>query len=146
MLKSKTLDLSALSFIWVNGCKHHIKPISKKQRKALKKLPPVVLSDDEQSLQILLACNSKNAHAFTTVFRHNDWGWLSFRFTLSVNRKLKNERQKQLLKAQFAQKNEAIQITKHARGETMLTINLTPKTTLSPSVIKFAQEFIQLFQ
>ncbi|WP_352296995.1 site-specific integrase [Pseudoalteromonas sp. 20-MNA-CIBAN-0454] len=146
MLDSKAIDFYALSFIWGNGCKHHIKPISKKQRTALKNLPPVVLSDDEQSLQISLACNSKNAHAFTTVFRHNDWGWLSFRFTLSVNRKLKNERQKQLLKAQFAQKNEAIQITKHARGETMLTINLTPKTTLSPSVIKFAQEFIQLFQ
>lgn len=146
MLDCKAIDFYALSFIWGNGCKHHIKPISKKQRTALKNLPPVVLSDDEQSLQISLACNSKNAHAFTTVFRHNDWGWLSFRFTLSVNRKLKNERQKQLLKAQFAQKNEAIQITKHARGETMLTINLTPKTTLSPSVIKFAQEFIQLFQ
>ncbi|URQ90125.1 site-specific integrase [Pseudoalteromonas sp. SCSIO 43101] len=104
MLDSKALDLYALNFIWGNGSKHHIKPISKKQRTALKNLPLVELSDDEQSLQISLACNSKNAHAFTTLFRHTDWGWLSIAFTLSVNRKINSERQIMLLKTLFVQK------------------------------------------
>lgn len=146
MFKSKALDLYALSFIWGNGSKHHIKPISKKQRTALSNLPPIVLSDDEQSLQVSLACNSKNARAFSTVFRHTDWGWLSIAFTLSVNRKINSERQVMLLKTLFVQKNEVIQIAKHARGETILTINLTPKTTLPLNVLKFAQKFIQSFQ
>lgn len=146
MFENKTFDLYALSFIWGNGCKHHIKPMSKKQRTALNNLPPIILSDDEQSLQISLACNSKNAHVFSTVFREAEWGWLNIKFTLSVNRKTDSKRQVMLLRTLLSKKNEAIQITKHARGETMLTINLTPKTTLQPSVIKFAQEFIQLFQ
>ena len=109
-------------------------------------LPPIILSDDGQSLQITLACNNKNAQAFTTAFRHSDWGWLTSKFVLSVNRKTNIERQKQLLKAQFAQKNEVIQITKHATGETTLTIYLIPKKPLSPSVLKFAHKFIQSFK
>ncbi|WP_166421180.1 site-specific integrase [Pseudoalteromonas sp. Z1A8] len=146
MFEHKALDLSALSFIWDNGSKHHIKPISKKQRTALNNLPPILLSDDEQSLQISLACNSKNARAFTTVFRHTDWDWLSIAFTLSVNQKINGERQVVLLKTLFSKKDEAIQIAKHAKGESLLTINLTPKTTLSSKTLKFAKEFIQLFQ
>lgn len=146
MLKSKALDLYALSFIWGNGCKHHIKPMSKKQRTALKNLPTVVLSDDEQSLQISFACNSKNARVFSTVFRGADWGWLNIKFTLSVNRKINSERQVMLLKTLFVQKNEVIQIAKHPEGKTQLTIYLTPKKTLSPNVLKFTQKFIQLFQ
>lgn len=146
MLDSKALDLYALNFIWGNGSKHHIKPISKKQRTALKNLPLVVLSDDEQSLQISLACNSKNAHAFTTLFRYTDWGWLSIAFTLSVNRKINSERQIMLLKTLFVQKNDVIQIAKHSKGKTQLTIYLTPKETLSSNVLKFTQSFIQLFQ
>lgn len=146
MLKNKALDLYSLSFIWGNGSKHHIQPVSKKQHTALSNLPPVALSDDGQSLQITLACNSKNARAFTTAFRHSDWGWLTSKFVLSVNRKTNIERQKQLLKAQFAQKNEVIQITKHATGETTLTIYLIPKKPLSPSVLKFAYKFIQSFK
>ena len=146
MFEHKTFDLSALSFIWGNGCKHHIQPVHKKQRTALNNLPPIRLSDDGQSLQITLACNNKNAQAFTTAFRHSDWGWLTSKFVLSVNRKTNSERQKQLLKAQFAQKNEVIQITNHATGETMLTIYLIPKKSLTPSVLKFAHKFIQSFQ
>lgn len=146
MFEHKTLDLSALSFIWGNGSKHHIQPAHKKQRTALNNLSPIVLSDDGQSLQITLACNGKNAQAFTTAFRHSDWGWLTSKFVLSVNRKTNSERQKQLLKAQFAQKNEVIQITNHATGETMLTIYLIPKKSLTPSVLKFAHKFIQSFQ
>ena len=146
MFEHKALDFSALSFIWGNGSKHHIQPVSKKQHTALSNLPPVALSDDGQSLQITLACNSKNARAFTTAFRHSDWGWLTSKFVLSVNRKTNIERQKQLLKAQFAQKNEVIQITKHATGETTLTIYLIPKKPLSPSVLKFAHKFIQSFK
>lgn len=146
MLKSKTLDLYALSFIWGNGNKHHIQPISKKHHTALNNLPPIVLSDDKQSLQITLACNSKNARAFSSVFRQADWGWLNIKFTLSVNRKINSERQVMLLKTLFVQKNEVIQIAKHLRGKTQLTIYLIPKKTLPSNVLKFVQSFIQSFQ
>ena len=89
MFDKKTLDLYALSFIWGNGSKHHIKPMSKKQRTALKNLPPVILSNDKQSLQLTLACNTKNASIFNAVFKHEDWGWLNSSFVLCINRKVK---------------------------------------------------------
>ena len=146
MLKNKALDLYSLSFIWGNGSQHHIQPISKKQHTALSNLPPVVLSDDGLSLQITLACNSKNARAFTTALRHSDWGWLTSRFVLSVNRKINSDRQLQLLKKLFIQKNEVVQIYKQSAGKTQLTIYLSPKASLSPNVLKFAQNFIQSFQ
>lgn len=146
MLKNKALDLYSLSFIWGNGSKHHIQPVSKKQHTALSNLPPVALSDDGQSLQITLACNSKNARAFTTAFRHSDWGWLTSKFVLSVNRKINSDRQLQLLKKLFIQKNEVVQIYKQSAGKTQLTIYLSPKTSLPPNVLKFAQNFIQSFQ
>ena len=146
MLKNKALDLYSLSFIWGNGSKHHIQTVSKKQHTALSNLPPVALSDDGQSLQITLACNSKNARAFTTAFRHSDWGWLTSKFVLSVNRKINSDRQLQLLKKLFIQKNEVVQIYKQSAGKTQLTIYLSPKTSLPPNVLKFAQNFIQSFQ
>jgi integrase len=146
MLKHKALDLYALSFIWSHGSKHHIQAVPKKQRTAMSNLPPVTLSENEQSLQITLACNSKNARAFNTVFRHADWGWLNIEFTLCVNRKINSDRQLQLLKTLFAQENEVVQTYKQSTGKTQLTIYLTPKTPLSPDVLKFAQSFINVFQ
>lgn len=146
MFDTKTFDLYALSFIWSNSSKHHIKPISKKQRTALSNLPPILLSDDEQSLQISLACNSNNARAFSAVFKHDDWRWLNSKFVLCINRKVKPEQQLALLKREFADENDTIQVRKLSKGETLLIIYLIPKVTLSPNVLKLAQSFIQLFK
>ncbi|WP_165725297.1 site-specific integrase [Pseudoalteromonas sp. SA25] len=146
MFKNKVFDLGSLSFIWEKGSRHHIQPLPKKQRTALNYLPPVILSDDKQSLQITLACNTKNAHAFNTVFRQADWGWLNFEFTLCVNRKIKSERQITLLKTQFACKKEDIRIYKHPIGATKLTISLIPKMSLSNNVLKLTEYFIKSFQ
>ncbi|MBE0421541.1 site-specific integrase [Pseudoalteromonas nigrifaciens] len=146
MFDNKTLDLYAFSFIWGNGSKHHIKPISKKQRTALNNLPPILLSDDGQSLQISLACNSNNARAFSAMFKHDDWRWLNSKFVLCINRKVKPERQLALLKTQFAHENDTIKLKKIPKGETLLTIYLTPKVTLSADVIEYTQKFIHSLQ
>ena len=146
MFNNKTLDLYALSFIWANGCKHHIKPMSKKQRTALKNLPPIILSNDKQSLQITLACNSKNANMFNAVFKYEDWGWLSSKFVLCINRKVKPERQLVLLNTLFAHENDTIEVKKVPKGETLLTIYLTPKVALSADVLEYTQNFFHLLQ
>lgn len=146
MIKDNAMAIDAVSFIWDKGGKHHIKPVHKKQRTALNNLPPVVLSDDGQSLQITLACNKKNANAFTTAFRHSDWGWLTSKFVLSVNRKTNNEQKKTLLKKLFTQKNETISLIKHPIGKTRLTILLTPKKQLPPCVLEYTLSFIQSIQ
>ena len=146
MIKDNAMDLDAVSFIWDKGGKHHIKPVHKKQRTALNNLPPVVLSDDGQSLQITLACNKKTAYAFTTAFRHSDWDWLTIKFVLSVNRKTKNEQKRTLLKKLFTQNTETISLIKHPIGKTRLTISLTPKKQLPPCVLAHTLSFIQSIQ
>lgn len=146
MFNNKTLDLYALSFIWANGSKHHINPMSKKQRTALKNLPPVILSNDKQSLQITLACNTKNASVYNAVFKHEDWGWLSSKFVLCINRKVKPKRQLVLIKTLFAHKNDTIEVKKIPKGETLLTIYLTPKVALSADVLEYTQNFFHLLQ
>ena len=146
MHKSKAFDPSVLSFIWDKGGRHLAQSITKEQCTALKNLPPFVLSKDGQALQVMLACNSKNAHAFTTAFRHSDWGWLTSKFVLSVNRKTNNEQKRTLLKRLFAQKNETISLIKHPIGKTRLTILLSPKTQLPPNMLKFTLSFIQSIQ
>ncbi|MBH0044865.1 site-specific integrase [Pseudoalteromonas sp. NZS11_1] len=146
MHKSKAFDLSALSFIWDKGSRHHDLSITKEQCTALKNLPPFALSKDGQALQVALACNSKNADAFSTVFREATWKWLNVEFSLSVNRKTNNEQKLALLKRVFAQKNETITLSKHPIGKTKLTILLSPKTQLPPNVLEFTLLFIQSIQ
>lgn len=146
MLKDRAFDFFALSQIWSKGSRHNIRPVNKKQRTALKNLAPVVLADDGQSLKMTLACNRKNARAFTTVFRHADWRWLKIEFSLGVNRKTQSTRQEALLKTEFAQKDEIIRIHQHPAGETTLTISFTPKATFSSQVLRYTECFLTLLQ
>ena len=142
MMAHQSLDLAALSQIWSQGCQHDIQPMSKKQRTALRHLPPVELSDDGRSLRMTLACNMKNARAFTTAFRHKEWRWLNCRFELSVNRKLNRARQTELLKQHYVQNKETVRVSQHPLGQTALTIVFEPKLPLSKQVLMFTQQFL----
>lgn len=146
MMINQCLDLAALSLIWSLGCQHDISPVGKKQHTGFRNLPPVTMSSDGQYLQMTLACNSKNARAFTCAFRHKDWRWLDIQFELVVNRKLKPARQIELLKNHFVHGNEVIRILRRPYGQSSLTILFRPKCPISKPALIFTQQFIALLQ
>lgn len=146
MLRNQALDLPAISHIWSRGCQHDVYPIEKKQRTALRNLPSIGLSEDGDSLFMILACNIKNARAFTAAFRHKDWQWLTFEFELSVNRKINQVRQTELLKQHYVQGKESLRIVQHPIGQTALTIQFKPKVPLSKQTLIFVHQFITSLQ
>lgn len=146
MQSNGCLELATLSKIWSQSCQHDITPVGKKQRTALSKLPQVELSEGSQALQITLACNVKNARAFTSFFRHKDWAWLSCQFELTAHRNLNRARQITLLKEHFVQSGEAISVKNRSIGKTMLTITLRPKFSISNQTLMFTQQFIHSLQ
>ncbi|QYJ79938.1 site-specific integrase [Shewanella acanthi] len=146
MLKQKHIDFGALSQVWSLGSQHQMMSLEKGQITALRFLPPVTLNAENQSLCIMLACNVKNAKAFTKVFRQREWNWLAFSFELTINRKLRSDRQAQLLREIFARKKEPINIKKQPTGDTQLLIRMKPKFDTSTNILEYAQQFINQFQ
>ncbi|MBO1273544.1 site-specific integrase [Shewanella sp. 4t3-1-2LB] len=142
MLAAKRIDFISLSQVWCQGAKHPGKAVEKACITALKTLPPVELSSDEKSLVMQLACNVKNAQAFSKVFRHKEWQWLTCSFELATNRKLRSDRQEMILRTQFCQGKEKITVKKHALGQTQLTVCLSPKFETSESVMRFTHQFL----
>jgi integrase len=146
MLVNQSLDLHALSQVWGMGCQHHITPVDKKQKTALRNLPAVEFGANHNTLRMTLACNRKNAHAFKAAFRHKVWEWLEFRFELSINRKLNHERQMDLLMTYFVNGNEAVDIRRHPTGQTTLTIIFQSKQALPSQVLEYTHQFIASLQ
>lgn len=146
MLVAKAVDFEAISQVWSLGAQHTSEPMKKASLTALKTLPPIELSPDGSSLVLKLACNTKNAQAFTKVFRQKEWQWLTCRFELDTNRKLRSDRQETILKMQFCYAKEDVMVRKHPLGQTQLTILLQPKSTRCQSVMQYAHQFLQQLQ
>ncbi|WP_052074845.1 hypothetical protein [Shewanella mangrovi] len=140
--KAKNVDFSALSQLWRDGAGHFVAPLPKSIVTALKSLPPIELDTDQLGFVLRLACNTKNAQAFTKAFRHKELRWLNFSFELAINRKLRSDRQETILKTQFALKKEASKVIKHPSGQTQLTIYMRPTSQLSKQVINAAHHFL----
>ncbi|QUN06918.1 site-specific integrase [Shewanella yunxiaonensis] len=142
MQRGQNTDFGGLSKIWSHGCKHLIESTDKQRVTALKTLPKIELSTDSNSLSMTLACNIKNARAFTKFFRHKDWKWLVFHFTLSTNRKLRSDRQEKILKTEFAQPNDVVTLKKHAVGDTTLTISFHPKPGITLDILQYSYQYL----
>ncbi|QDF67628.1 site-specific integrase [Shewanella sp. SNU WT4] len=146
MLDQKTLDFTELSQIWSLGCQHDFHPINKTQQTALRNLPKICLSDQKDCLQFNIACNSKNADNFRNAFRHKQWEWLNVDFVLNANNKLDHTRQMLIIKNNYLENKENVDIKKHPKGETSLTIKLTPKYPLSKQTLNFILQFVNSLQ
>ncbi|MBD1577399.1 site-specific integrase [Vibrio sp. S11_S32] len=146
MHEAKIIDLQGLSAIWKLGCQHHIAAITKKQKTALRLLPPIKRNVEDNTLYFTPDCNLKHAKAYREIFHHKDWQWLTFDFELAVNRKVRPARKEKILKDEFMQSKDTLRITKHPEGDTLLTVTLRPKDGISDLILDTAHQCLLSIQ
>ncbi|MGR5154508.1 hypothetical protein [Photobacterium swingsii] len=144
MLQKKHLNFSALSALWQQSGRHQEQPLSKSQLTALNTLRNVAqVSLHNETMTLTLACNQKNATAFTALLRQPQWQWLNMAFCLTHNRKINASRQLTIAQQDFARRGESVTQKKIATGQSRLTITLSPKITSDAPLM---QQLLQYFQ
>ncbi len=128
MSQDNNIDFSLLSSLWLHSGKHLYYALTNKQVSALSRLPIIVRDEDNKgSLNVVLACNIKNAELINTIFRTDQWQWLDLSFELIVNRKTNKTRQLALLNSHFSRAKESIKCITQSNGNSQLKISFTPK-------------------
>ncbi|MGF1689262.1 hypothetical protein L4C36_21760 [Photobacterium japonica] len=146
MLKKSHLNFSELSALWQHAGRHAHAPLTKPQQTALNTLKAsmTALCHTPQAITIELACNQKNATAFTTLIRQPQWQWLAIHFVLICTRKINASRQLAIAQQGFARRGEAVTQKKIATGQSRLAITLSPNIAADASLMPLLLRYLQL--